>query len=81
MNSQKLKAHLEAKGVHPDAVRKKGDTQEIKFGYFYTHGRTSDGYAASVEKALPAGMVVVSHRNDWKAWPKDSNFVVVVKQS
>ncbi len=61
---------------------RKDGTVEVKRGYFYRHGMTSEQWAQRVQTALnDAGCTsckVVDHRDDWREWPKGSEFVAVI---
>ena len=61
---------------------KKDGTIEGRRGYFYKHGQTPDGVAKQLESALKGEGIdiqVIDAYDDFKPWPKDSNFVVVFK--
>jgi|688.fasta_scaffold407146_2 hypothetical protein len=61
---------------------KKDGTIEGKRGYFYKHGQTPDGTAKQLESALKGegiNIQVIDAYDDFKPWPKDSNFVVIFK--
>ena len=76
---KQVQAAFEDKNIVPSKlIAKKNGTVEITKGYFYRHGQTSQGWAARVQAALPSGLIVVDHRDDWREWPKDSEFVAVV---
>lgn len=69
--------------VYADKLTARKDgTVEVKRGYFYRHGMTSDQWAQRVQAALDAAgctsCKVVDHRDDWREWPKDSEFVAVI---
>ena len=70
---------LEAAGIHPDTfTAKKDGTVEVKRGYYYRHGQTSEKWAQRIQAALGSEFKVIDHRDDFRAWPKDSEFVAVV---
>ena len=76
---KQLQAAFETAGIYPSkVVAKKNGTVEVTKGYFYRHGQTSQMWADRVQSFLPEGLVVVDHRDDWRVWPKDSEFVAVV---
>ena len=61
---------------------KKNGTIEGRRGYFYKHGQSPQGVAEALKKALSTQGVeiqIVDSYDDFKPWPKDSNFVVVFK--
>jgi hypothetical protein len=61
---------------------KKDGTIEGKRGYFYRHGQTPDSVAKQLESALKGegiNIQVIDAYDDFKPWPKDSNFVVIFK--
>lgn len=59
-----------------DKVRCHADgTATFKQGYFYRHGLTPEKVAQRVADAFP-GSEIISADDVWRAWPKDSNFVV-----
>jgi hypothetical protein len=68
--------------LHPDTVICKKDGRvEFRFGFFYTHGRTSEKEAASVSRAIRgSGWRVVDHQQVWRQWPADSYFQVIVER-
>ena len=93
MKRKDLTTALEKVGFSYDKlVAKKDGTFEVMHGYFYTHGFTPEKWATRVADALAAAkqnawfpadvkVEVVSFRDAWAAWPKDSYFVAVVKAS
>ena len=63
---------------------KKDGTIEGKRGYFYRHGITPEKTANELTSALKSqgiNITVIDYYDDFKPWPKDSNFVVVFKIS
>ena len=63
---------------------KKDGTIEGKRGYFYRHGITPEKTAKELTSALKSqgiNITVIDYYDDFKPWPKDSNFVVVFKIS
>lgn len=61
--------------VYADKVIIRRDGTGIaRRGFFYTHGRTSRDFAEAIEAS---GFTVVSHREVWQAWPRDSYWEVV----
>lgn len=52
---------------------------KFRRGFFYTHGYTSEKFAASIaEKLGKAGFafMVIEHHEHWASWPKDSYWEV-----
>ena len=81
-----LKKALDAKAsdgfFYDRLVAKKDGTFEVKRHYFYHHGQTAQWWAERVQVALKlagAPFEVVGNRDDWRAWPKDSYLVAVVR--
>ncbi len=80
---------LLADTLHPDTVGINKDGQIIcGWGFFYTHGRTSEGYAQKVHELLDQhgfAALVTGHGEVWKdfrggaATANQSHFYVVVK--
>jgi len=63
---------------------KKDGTIEGKRGYFYRHGQSPEKTAMQLTSALKSqgiNITVIDSYDDFKPWPKDSNFVVVFKIS
>jgi len=61
---------------------KKDGTIEGRRGYFYRHGQSPEGVANQLKDALSGQGIeiqIVRSYDDYKSWPKDSNFVVVFK--
>jgi hypothetical protein len=61
---------------------KKDGTIEGKRGYFYRHGQSPEKVAEQLKAALAKEGIeirIVNTFDDFKPWPKDSNFVVVFK--
>ena len=61
---------------------KKDGTIEGRRGYFYRHGQSPEGVANQLKAALSGQgieITIVDSYDDFKSWPKDSNFVVVFK--
>jgi hypothetical protein len=61
---------------------KKNGTIEGKRGYFYRHGQSPEKVAEQLKSALLSQGVeieIVDAYDDFKPWPKDSNFVVVFR--
>jgi hypothetical protein len=61
---------------------KKNGTIEGKRGYFYRHGQTPEKVAEQLKTALLSQGIeieIVDAYDDFKPWPKDSNFVVVFR--
>jgi len=64
-----------------DDVRRKADgTWEVRVGYFYRHGGSSDKVVVRVIDALGVTNVqVVAHGDHWAPWPKHSYFWATFK--
>ena len=61
---------------------KKNGTIEGKRGYFYRHGQSPEKVAEQLKTALLSQGIeieIVDAYDDFKPWPKDSNFVVVFR--
>ena len=61
---------------------KKDGTIEGKRGYFYRHGQSPEKVGEQLKSALLGQGIeiqIVETYDDFKPWPKDSNFVVVFK--
>lgn len=68
-------------GVDKLAFKKDG-TIEAKRGYFYRHDESPEKVAAKLTSALSSQGIeiqIVKTYDDFRPWPKDSNFVVVFK--
>ena len=66
--------------VHADRMLTKRDgTFEMRFGFFYRHGKNSEKMALRVVRKAGASVKIVEHFERWQAWPKDSYWVVIVK--
>jgi hypothetical protein len=68
-------------GVDKLAFKKDG-TIEAKRGYFYRHGESPEKVADKLKSALSSQGIeiqIVRTYDDFRPWPKDSNFVVVFK--
>ena len=66
--------------VHADRMLSKRDgTFEMRFGFFYRHGKTSEKMAIRVLQYGGASVKIVNHSERWQAWPKDSYWSVFVK--
>ncbi len=44
--------------INADTLSKKGDIYTARKGYFYTHGKSEDDFAKSIEQALPSCKIV-----------------------
>lgn len=82
-DKKKLKAAFEniVTGIDKLTFKKDG-TIEGRRGYFYRHGQSPQGVANQLKTALSGEgieITIIDAYDDWKAWPKDSNFVVVFK--
>lgn len=65
----------------PDTLRVgKDGICTARWGYFYRHGRSVEGYAQGVRAAFPAGDIV-SVQDRWAPWPRDSFFEVRFRPS
>ena len=61
---------------------KRDGTILAKKGYFYRHGLSPEKMAETLKNSLNAEGIeieVIDKYDDWNAWPKDSNMVVVFK--
>ena len=56
-------------------ICRKDGSFTIKKGYFYSHGMTADKLAEQVKGALPRAKII-SRRDHFNAWPKQSWFQV-----
>lgn len=45
-------------GLHADTHSVRGGVHTLRWGFFYTHGRTEDMYAARVTQVLPTATIV-----------------------
>ena len=75
-----LKAAFENTPTGVDSVSfKKGGTVVAKSAFFYTHGMDADKLAMDLQRVLASQGIpieIVDAYDDWKPWPKTSNFVV-----
>jgi hypothetical protein len=82
-DKKKLKTAFETVETGIDKLTfKKDGTIEGRRGYFYRHGQSPQSVAEQLKKALSGQgieITIVDSYDDWKPWPKDSNFVVVFK--
>jgi hypothetical protein len=82
-DKKKLKTAFETVFTGIDKLTfKKDGTIEGRRGYFYKHGQTSASVAETLKTALISQGIeiqIVDSYDDFKPWPKDSNFVVVFK--
>ena len=48
--------------------------------YFYRMGLSAEKFAEQIKNALEAAgyTSTITCRDDWNAWPKDSNFITVI---
>lgn len=78
-----LKAAMENVYLGIDSISFKRDGSIVaKRGYFYRHGQSPESTARDLEKGLKTAGIeidIIDKRDDFKAWPKDSNFVVTFK--
>lgn len=61
---------------------KKDGTIVAKRGYFYRHGATPESVAEKMKMALlknGINIAIVDAYDDFKPWPKDSNFIIIFK--
>lgn len=62
--------------LHPNQITiGKDNVVTLKWGYFYRHGKSPEHYRDLLVKLYPEAFVV-ELRDDWRAWPKGSYFVV-----
>ena len=82
-DKKRLKAAFENSVTGIDKLTfKKNGTIEARRGYFYRHGQSPTSVAEALKKALSSQGIeiqIVDSYDDFKPWPKDSNFVVVFK--
>lgn len=82
-DKKKLKTAFENVYTGVDKLTFKRDGSiEGRRGYFYRHGQTSQSVADQLKKALNSQGIeieIINTYDDFKPWPKDSNFVVVFK--
>ncbi len=75
-----LKAAFENVYTGVDSISfKKGGTVVVKQSFFYTHGMSADKLAMDLQRVLASQGIpieIVDTYDDWKPWPKTSNFVV-----
>jgi hypothetical protein len=70
---------LQQNGIYPDRViQKKDKSFEVRFGFFYTHGRTAEKYRDQILLVYPEAKILEIHEI-WNSWPKDSYFSVRFK--
>lgn len=82
-NSAALRSLLRSRGCLHDAVLKSkchAGAVEVKMHYFYHHGWDAQKWGQHVIKSLPGNFELVAVRDDWRAWPKDSYLVAVVRE-
>ena len=82
-DKKKLKTAFETviTGIDKLTIKKDG-TIEGRRGYFYRHGQSPKSVADQLKKALSGEGIeiqIIDSYDDFKPWPKDSNFVVVFK--
>ena len=56
-------------------IHRKDGSWVAKWGFFYTHGRTSEKYAEEGKAAYPQATIIDAVQN-WQTWPRDSYFEV-----
>lgn len=66
---------LDEAGIYADQVYKRNGKFVVRFIFFYTHGRTANGYALEIQKAIPEAQIT-DQGEYWNTWPKDSYFEV-----
>lgn len=74
----------QSSNVFPSKILcKKDGSVEVKKSYFYRHGYSAEKWSEKVNNVLQeAGLNCQSTSyDDWNAWPKDSYFVAIVKES
>lgn len=82
LTAARVKEMLAEKGVHPDTVSVKNGIYTIRFGYFFTSGRTSQHFA---DRVTQAGFEVIEHDNHWTSFrggasvAQQSHFMVKFK--
>jgi len=59
-------------------ISKRDGTIEIRRGYFYRHGMTTEKFENRILKEIPTAKIVDSGDN-WQPWPKDSYFWVRIQ--
>jgi hypothetical protein len=82
-DKKRLKQAFEDRFLGIDKLSFKRDgTIVAKQGYFYRHGNSPEKVAEKLKISLAeAGIeiMITDKYDDWKPWPKDSNFVVEFK--
>lgn len=82
-NKKALKNAMENYVLGIDSISfKKDGTILGKRGYFYRHGQTPESTANDLKNSLIKHGIeidVIDSYDDFKPWPKDSNFVVIFK--
>ena len=82
-NKKALKNAMENHVLGIDSISfKKDGTIAGKRGYFYRHGQTPEKTAIELKSSLAAAGIeieVIDSYDDFKPWPKDSNFIVIFK--
>jgi hypothetical protein len=78
-----LKTAFETVNTGIDKLTFKRDGSiEARRGYFYRHGQSPQSVADQLKKALNSQGIeikIIDMYDDFKPWPKDSNFVVAFK--
>jgi len=79
-SKKKLREYIEKQVSHERFTLKKDGTVVFRRGYFYPHGMTAEKYEEVIEKCFPKfGIVILSSRDNWAPWPRDSYFEVVAR--
>lgn len=77
VNLKEIKNKL--RDMHYDRVSlSKDGVFTIKQGYFYRHGNSPEKIWEGIQKQFPDAELV-DLKDDWRAWPKDSNFIIRFK--
>lgn len=78
-----LKTFFEQNVTNIDKISFKRDGSIVaKHGYYYRGGFSPEKLAENLKKILETAGIIISIEeayDDWKPWPKDSNFVIVFK--
>ena len=77
---KEVKKVLKAQTYVDRVTCRKNGSVEVRRSYFYTLGWSASKLAEKVKAVLPAGWKVTDERNEWRAWPKTSYFMVKVEK-
>lgn len=67
MTLMQLKEKMLDAGIHPDSIGRDREGNFVaRWGFFYTHGRTSSGCAAQVKTVFPEAQII----DDQKIWKR-----------